>query len=325
VDWRTLDSGGGPGSHRNAGVAVRIGAPARLVYLAVRKAARVLGVDQRLRAIVGPVIGRLFLSIAPKSGGYFVINSHQMVLAENGRYPPIDMALDRFELGTSRLLSSLLRPGMVVIDIGAHVGYYSLLAAQHVGADGLVFAFEPEPANHALLLRNIELNGYRNIVPMRQAVADNKDRATLFLASLDNGRHSMYNHGLPQSGSVEIETTDLDSFLEEKGCSKVDLIKIDVEGAEPRVLKGMRGLMAGSDHLSMIIEFNPLLLENTGASSADFPGRLASYGFAVSHIDETKGPVPIDAAAGRLLAERLLNSGGSVNLLCVKSGSDSAA
>ena len=91
---------------------------------------------------------------------------------------------------------------MVIIDVGAHVGYYSLLAARQVGPTGRVYAFEPDSSNHDLLLGNIERNGYTNIVAMRKAVSNRVVPMTLFLTGLDDSRHSAYRHGLPERRSV---------------------------------------------------------------------------------------------------------------------------
>src|ERR1035441_6724268 len=99
-------------------------------------------------------------------GAPFFIDGHKIFLS--GRNAPswgfVDSVLhDQYEPETKALLGSLIRPGMTVFDIGAHVGHYTLLAARIVGPTGRVYAFEPEPENFALLKRNVELNGYKNV------------------------------------------------------------------------------------------------------------------------------------------------------------------
>ena len=203
---------------------------------------------------------------------------------------------------------------MVVLDVGAHVGYYALLAARQVGPEGKVYAFEPEPSNHTLLLKNIRQNGYENIMVRRSAVADQTGDSTLFLSAPDNGRHSIYQHNFPQQGTVSVDTVTIDDFLESEGWPTVDLVKIDVEGAEIRVLTGMAQLFAKSDDIKLILEFNPLLLENAGTDPHIFIKTLASLGFSVFSIDESKGLQPVECSQPASLTQELLTKETSMNL-----------
>ena len=141
------------------------------MYYALRKTARFSGQMGLMRRLVGPVVGRLLYSLSPGGAGPAQIHGHTMYLASSGSYPPLDMAMGRYEPETTRLFKETVKPGMVVVDIGAHVGYYTLLAAKQVGPDGKVYAFEPEPGNHALLLKNIGMNGYDNVVATPTTVA----------------------------------------------------------------------------------------------------------------------------------------------------------
>ena len=226
------------------------------------------------------------------------------------------MATDRYEQETTRLFERLVKPGMVVIDVGSHVGYYSLMAARQVGPAGRVYAFEPEPSNHALLLKNIELNGYSNISATRKAISNRVGSATLFLTSLDNGRHSTYQHGLPERGSVPVETTTIDALLAAEGWPRVDLIKVDVEGAEMDVLEGTHQLQRKCPELKLIIEFSPALLGNAGADPFQFLEQLAGRGFEVHCIAEKEGLLPLREVDRPSLVDRLLKDQGSLNLFC---------
>ena len=103
------------------------------------------------------------------------------------------MVVDKYERATTDLLKDLLHPGMIFVDVGANIGYFSLLAANLVGTEGTVYAFEPEPGNHELLRKNIELNSYSNIVMIQKAVSNKSGSAPLFLSALDSGSHSLYS------------------------------------------------------------------------------------------------------------------------------------
>jgi FkbM family methyltransferase len=189
-----------------------------------------------------------------------------------------------------------------------------LLAARRVGPEGKVYAFEPEPANYSLLVKNAASNGYENIVAVRKAVPNRVGSLTLYLTSLDNGRHSTYRHPLAQSGSEVVETTTLDAFLESEGWPRVDLVKVDVEGAEMDVLAGMEQILQRSDQLQLIVELNPCLLRDAGVDPVGLLDRPASWPFDVFLIDEEGGLQPREAVDVPSLMRQLLASETSVNL-----------
>lgn len=288
------------------------------IYKVLRKAARISGQMGPLRRLAGPIVGRLLYRLSPGGTGPAQIHGHAMYLAPPGSFPPLNMAMDRYEPGTTRIFQETLKPGMVVVDIGAHVGYYTLLAAKQVGPTGKVYAFEPEQANHAILVKNIALNHYGNVVAARMAVSDQKGGATLYLTALDSGRHSIYRHGLPERGTAPVETTTLDSFLESEGWPNVDIIKIDVEGAEVAVLNGMTGLTEKCANLKIIIEFNPALLQDAGVAPLEFLQGLASPGRDVQIIEEVDGLLPLGEGEAPALVSRLLAAESSVNLFCTR-------
>jgi len=97
------------------------------------KVARATGLTKPLRRTIGPLIGRVVSRVSADHEQPVVVNGHRMILGSNGGYPPISMVAGRYEIETTRLFERLLKPGMVVVDVGAHVGYYSLLAARQVG------------------------------------------------------------------------------------------------------------------------------------------------------------------------------------------------
>ena len=288
------------------------------MYAVSVKIARATRLTGLMRRSIGPPVGRLVSKLSPNATRPLEINGHQMFLAAAGSYPPIDMALGRYEVETTRLFERILKPEMVVIDVGGHVGYFSLLAARLVGPQGKVFTFEPEPTNYRLLLENIGLNGYQNIVAVNSAVSSALGTMDLYLAGLDNGRHSAYRHGLPESGRIVVDTTTLDDFLQGEGWPRVDLVKIDVEGGERDVLDGMRQTFERSGGLKLILEFNPSLLRNAGVNPAQFLSRLAGEGFRVQCIDDRHGLISVDATGVDSLVQKLLETEGSVNLFCMK-------
>ena len=148
------------------------------------------------------------------------------------------------------------------------------------------------------------------------AVSNRVGTGTLYLTALDSGRHSMYHHGLPERGQLAVETTTIDSYLGSKGWPRVDVAKIDVEGAEISVLEGMSQLLEISDDLKLIIEFNPSLLTSAGVLPMQFLEKPSSLGFKVFVIDEDHGLSHLAANDAPALVKRLLSTEDSVNLLC---------
>jgi FkbM family methyltransferase len=222
----------------------------------------------------------------------------------------LELLLGTYESRTVRRYRSLIPPGAVVFDVGAHVGYHTLRFARLVGPAGRVFAFEPHPANVRLLRRNVERRGLDQVTLIPQAVSDAPGRQPFHETALSMG-HSLWPLK-EHTGRVEVAQTSLDRFAAEHEVDHADLIKIDVEGSEPEVLEGMRDLAARSRNLSVIVEFKPSLLARRGYPPARLLERLASMGLTVSAIGARGGltPPPRDPTA--------LEALGTCNLLATR-------
>jgi FkbM family methyltransferase len=158
-----------------------------------------------------------------------------------------------YEPAETDLVSTILRPSMTFVDVGANIGWYTLLAATKVGTEGRVLAFEPEPENCRLLLESIRLNGFRNVVLMQTCLYNKKGRNVLWLDPENLGAHSLIKDSyLERQKSIEVDTNTLDDALTELAINYVDVLKIDVEGAEPQVLEGAERLIKkGVNHIMM--------------------------------------------------------------------------
>ena len=197
-----------------------------------------------------------------------------------------------WEAHVTRVMLRLLRPGMRVVEVGANVGYYTVLAASCVGPTGSVIAFEPNPAIAERLRRAVVVNGcqwWTQVV--EAAVADREGQATLHVLQRHQGSSSLARQGadvLEGWGEVPhpltVPATTLDAFLG-PDPSLVDLLKIDAEGWEPAIFDGMRGLLARSPHLRAVIEFIPALVANAGRDAGAFVDTLAGLGFHIEAID----------------------------------------
>jgi FkbM family methyltransferase len=133
------------------------------------------------------------------------------------------------------------KPGDVVIDAGAHYGFYSLLASRLVEDKGLVLSFEPAPINYQRLLTNIKINNACNVKAFKMALGDKDGRAKLFLSKA-TGTHSIITPKISEKyeNTVNVRMRKIDTMVQELVLKRVDLIKIDTEGAELMILKGAR-------------------------------------------------------------------------------------
>ncbi len=184
------------------------------------------------------------------------------------------------------LFKKVVKEGSVVVDLGAHIGYYTLLAARLVGRAGRVFALEPEPDNYALLVKNVEVNGYDNVVAVRKAVASRSGVGRLFLTERGPGRaklsQSLVDLGLGRA-SITVETVTLDEFLQGNDTG-IDFIKMDIEGGETAALLGMDRVIRENEDLKMIVELLPMGITKAGSSVAEFLRKLTEYGFGLNVI-----------------------------------------
>jgi len=213
-----------------------------------------------------------------------------MVLAgQRGPSPAygLDMILGRYEPEVAEWFEQVVKPGMTVLDIGAHVGFYTLLAAELVGKTGKVFAFEPEPENFAVLSKNVTSNKYVNIHLVNKAITDKDGRVELFINPQGNDRHSIYQNprSVVAESRITVASTSIDEFLEMQGWPQVDVIKMDIEGAEPIAVEGMAGLLARSDSLKLLIEFAPELLKAAGMVPDKLLARLNEVGFRLTFLE----------------------------------------
>jgi FkbM family methyltransferase len=191
----------------------------------------------------------------------------------------------------------LLRPGMTVVDVGANVGYYSVLAADAVGPSGRVHAFEPNPDLVEILYTNLAINGFGDratvvakAVHARQgSVALHRFRRHMGSSSLwASEAHAQAHHD--SLDSVTVESVPLDVHF--APGTRVDFVKIDAEGAEPLVLQGARRMLTENRDVKVVLEFAPAMLA-ASSSAQDVYDLLRALGFRVCRIAEGGALVPV--------------------------------
>lgn len=217
------------------------------------------------------------------------------------------LRLGLYEPEVKKTVIQHLKPGMTMIDAGANIGYYTLLAARSVGPHGHVYAFEPVPSTVELLRKNIEANGYSDrvtIVP--KAVTNKSSRIRIFKDLNSMGSSSMFAGG-HETDFVEIESVGLDEFFSKQAWPPIHVIKMDIEGAEKLALDGMRELSNRNPELKLIVEVNlQYNVEELGKA-------LQTCGFSRFYLLEDDSRI-----INTLNDITNIPRGGVVNLLCEK-------
>ena len=296
---------------------IQLSSVGTFAYVNVRSVLRSTGLLRFLKPQFRSSIAKMVYRFSTKPGNPVLIQGSQMILAPSGSFAPIDLVRDRFETGTTKVFEETLKPGNCVLDIGANVGYFTLLAARLVGPEGKVYAFEPEPSNYEVLVKNLGLNGYMNVETIPKAVSSEKGEAQLILSGLDSGFHSLAHLNLPERGTVSVETITIDSFLEERGWPHVDLIKMDIEGWEIAALDGMDRFFQRAGSVKLVIEFCPWIMGTVGITPESFIARLLSYRLDVNLIT-LDGAEPLEKSALPELLDRLTRKDGYANLYCTR-------
>jgi FkbM family methyltransferase len=154
----------------------------------------------------------------------------------------------------------LPKDGDIVVDIGAHIGLYTIISSKRVGFNGKVIAVEAHPENFEILNRNIQLNQLTNVIALNYAAYSEEERLKLYLPSGESG-FTKYNTIMPKFAKrdekfIEVTAKPLDKLLQSNGISAVNWIKIDVEGAEFEVLKGAHNVLSDSKDIAILIELH---------------------------------------------------------------------
>jgi FkbM family methyltransferase len=240
-----------------------------------------------------------------------------------------------YEADTVELVRTITRPGMVALDIGANVGYYTRLLSTLVGSSGQVLAFEPHPRSFTLLRQNtVQLN---NVSLIEMAVGQMEGWATLYDSLSESGGSSLrydarqaadlraVHRGqalaprivkdLP-TATYSVKTTSVDSYLSERHIQEVNIVKIDIEGAELDALRGMEEIVKRSKQTAMFIELNPRTLRQFDSGPLELWSKLCDMNFEIMAISPKRRLTPLTNKDSVLeLAERIH---GYVNLFCTK-------
>ncbi len=192
-----------------------------------------------------------------------------------------------YEAELSTLLFRLLRPGDTFIDVGAHIGYFSLLASKLVGNDGRVIAIEPDDINAERLEKHKEMNDCANIEIFRTVLSDTPGPKNFYVNADNDGGHSLWDVGAhpfnkksaanPETRTIDGET--LDSIIKKAGSPTVKLVKMDTEGAEPGIIRGAPLALGAHEIPFVVSEVNEFGLRQMGDSQTVLRDLMKANGY----------------------------------------------
>ncbi|MGE0269151.1 MAG: FkbM family methyltransferase [Candidatus Omnitrophota bacterium] len=211
------------------------------------------------------------------------------------------------------LMKEHIKPGMKVLDIGANIGYHTLQISKWVGKEGHVTAFEPDPENYRLLQKNIDVNLCANVTVFQGAVSNLKGELKLYFCEENRGDHRIFDSG-DQRTSFTVQSIKLDEFF--KTDERYDVIKMDIQGAEPLAFEGMKSFLSRHKSLVIFCEFFPDVFTHYRSKPIEFLKLIEEHGFKISVINDherTIGQCKNEEIIEMCRGERY------VNLLLVKS------
>ena len=225
-------------------------------------------------------------------GGLIYLNLHESAAM-------VQRAMNAYEPAKHELIRRHLRPGMTFIDVGANKGDFTLLAARLAGSRGTVISIEPEPENHLILQRSIELNDYTNIRVLNIALSDRDGTANLQIGST-SGSHTL-SPEFTGLRTVVVPTITLDGVVAEQQLGSVEMIKIDVQGLELAVLRGASQTLRANPGIILLLDL-PKQSEKRRAIGE----YLAQFGFTYFPDGNELAPTHnLPAAAFEVAAMRL--------------------
>ncbi|HUV88134.1 MAG TPA: FkbM family methyltransferase [Anaerolineae bacterium] len=235
------------------------------------------------RYILAEVAAKLF---APPTGVVEANLGSYRVAFDFGDLIQRQVYFGLYDQAETELLRRILGSGDIFLDLGANVGYYSLIASQIVGPEGRVHAFEPIGQNARVLTRTIAENGISNITVNEVAVGAEAGSLDLFVPDGDIG-NSGWASIVPSERrprTITVEMVAIDDYLAAQSVDRVRLVKMDIEGGELNALRGMERLLRQADAPDLLCEVNPFLLEKLGLGAGSLGQLLDKRGYLLYEV-----------------------------------------
>jgi FkbM family methyltransferase len=220
-----------------------------------------------------------------------------------------------FEKFETELVRQEIHDGDVVLDIGANIGYFSLIFSTLVGENGRVYAFEPDPNNFKILKKNIEINNIKNVILIQKAVSNTSKSISLYLCDYNHAQHRIYPSSRCNE-KIDVESTTIDEYLAKIDFNKINFVKMDVEGSEYDVIDGMKQTLQSNPNLKMLCEFSPKQIKERGLEPEIILKQLLDHNFKIYPITTAREKIiPIDYSQS--VIDEIMAIGHGLNLFCI--------
>jgi len=216
-----------------------------------------------------------------------------------------------FEPLETEVVKKEIKEGDVAVDIGANIGYYTLIFAKLVGKKGLVYAFEPDLDNFEILKKNIKLNNYNNVILINKAVSNKNGKLKLYLSEKNLADHYSFDSNDGRK-SIDVDCVSIDEYFRD---IKIDFIKMDIQGYEYIVFDGMRETLKNNNDLKIVTEFYPMGIFLSGRNSKNYLKALLSYGFNITNINEEDNKIE-ELDINKVLKKYNIKEKNFTNFLC---------
>ena len=188
-----------------------------------------------------------------------------------------------YEKAETKFFQTACHSGMTFLDVGANIGYYTALATRAVGPNGKVIALEPDPESFQYLEQTIAANAVGNVQAFPIAASDVPATLPLYISHDNRGDNRLYQPGVDWP-KIEVEARPIDALLAENDIETLDLIKIDVQGYEPKVVAGLSETIRRSPKLTLLTEFWPKGIRDAGGEARNFLQSLRDLGLTLHEL-----------------------------------------
>jgi FkbM family methyltransferase len=221
-----------------------------------------------------------------------------------------------FEKFETELVTQHISNGDTILDIGANIGYFTLLFSKLVGETGIVHAFEPDPNNFSILKKNIEINNIKNVVLNQKAISDVSKKISFYLCDYNHAQHRIY----PSSRcteEIQVDAITIDEYFDSDSISgKINFIKMDVEGSEFEAIHGMKNTLKSNPQLKFLCEFSPKQIIEHKLKPENIIQQLLDSNFKILPITTAREQI-IDIDYSKSVIQEIMNIGHGLNLFCI--------
>ncbi len=282
----------------------------------LQKIKKVIKANSLLRRLITPLIDKRltysFHSFFNKSFNYKLLNGSHIKIYPKGQIA-LGIFREAFENQEIDAFQRIIKPGITIVDAGANIGLYSLIASQLVGPKGRVFSFEPSKQTFQRLSDNIKLNGFNNIKPFNNGLGDKPNEKLILRQDVGNEDAERYLFPNNEAPGVKLENINtvqteeeviidtLDNCLNNLNVKKIDFLNIDTEGYEYYILRGARNILQNSPEIIILMECTGLGTARASTTQKEVFGILKDNGLNIFYWDKILNDW-CDDEAGTLIA-----------------------